>query len=102
MSSLSYFFDTTVTELGKDLVDEKYESLEDDDLFESGQSGEGPQSRVSAFDEESQIEMGPIRPVGGGPIVQDVPMFSPEESELLESAIQVSPAIMDERGWGDE
>ena len=97
MSSLSYFFDTTVTELGKDLMDEKCDkSLEVDSSFELRQSGDRPHSHDWAGVSGSQIEMGPIRPVSGGPIVRDVPMFSPEESELLESVIQVSPAIVDE------
>ncbi|KAF8599407.1 hypothetical protein BDV93DRAFT_526070 [Ceratobasidium sp. AG-I] len=97
ISSLSYFFDTTVTELGKDLLDEKCDDgSEYDSPSEPRQTDDGPYDRGRTSESEPHIEMRPIRPVSCGPIARDPPMFSLEEAELLENAIQVSPAIMDE------
>ncbi|QRV77946.1 hypothetical protein RhiJN_05961 [Ceratobasidium sp. AG-Ba] len=82
-SSLSNFFASTVSELGKD-IGEGYEG----DIPEK--ADEAP---VEEFELKGTLEVGPIRPVSGG---TPAPMFSPEEIEWLDTVIQVSPAMVDE------
>ncbi|KAF8599409.1 hypothetical protein BDV93DRAFT_560356 [Ceratobasidium sp. AG-I] len=96
LSSLSYFFETTVKELGGDVfvpVDERREEIpENPELSERrGDSKPEFQSRVDEAGED--IEMKPIRPVSGGLLEQDRSLFSPEESSWLESLIRVSSAV---------
>ncbi|QRV92753.1 hypothetical protein RhiJN_20771 [Ceratobasidium sp. AG-Ba] len=83
-SSLSNFFASTVSELGKD-IGEGYEGNM------SEKADEAPPAEE--FELEGKLEVGPIRPVSGG---TPAPMFSPEETEWLDTVIQVSPAMVDE------
>ncbi|KAG9127782.1 hypothetical protein FRC07_009370 [Ceratobasidium sp. 392] len=82
LSSLSYFFQYTVAELGRDIAvgEERYGV-----------------DRAHVVDPEPDIEMRPIQAVSGGAIVQDLSPFTPEETERLENTILVSPAIVEEK-----
>jgi hypothetical protein len=89
-SSFSYFFESTVTELSKDI----------DVMDERRRADDTEVAQIQIIEVEAEIELGPIPPVSGGLPVEDMPMFSPQESEWLEDAIQVSPAMVDEKGGG--
>ncbi|CAE6502391.1 unnamed protein product [Rhizoctonia solani] len=106
ISTLSHYFETTVTDLGKDVLG--YEETEDQ--RERGDAvGERTGGRTTCqctvrkclchvFGGESpvELEMGPIRPVTGGVVMLDT-RFTPEEAAYLDRVIHVSPAIIEER-----
>lgn len=98
MSSFTRFFETTVTELGRDIIVSDDEAREENSrnlaaLERRGDCESGLHIVVS--DAEVEVEMVPIRSVNGGPADTERSLFSPEESEWLEILIQVSSAVAD-------
>ncbi|QRV77944.1 hypothetical protein RhiJN_05959 [Ceratobasidium sp. AG-Ba] len=82
LSSLSHYFQLTVTEFGKDIEIISKETYHEDASFRE-QAG-------------FAIEMRPTRPVSGGAPVRNVPQFSQEECDWLDSVIHVSSTTIDD------
>ncbi|KAH7322060.1 hypothetical protein B0J17DRAFT_684831 [Rhizoctonia solani] len=111
ISSLSQYFEATVTDLGKDML--AYEDM--DDRKETGKRADEQAGRrktcqcsvrkclchVFGGEPPVELEMGPIRPVTGGVLMLDT-RFTPEEAAYLDRVIQVSPAIIEERRPSNE
>ncbi|CAE6536840.1 unnamed protein product [Rhizoctonia solani] len=111
ISSLSHYFEATVTDLGKDVIttcdeEDKRELVTDEaELHSKGRAMclcSIPKCLCRAFGGEPpvELEMGPIRPVSGGVTMLDT-RFTPEESAYLDQVIRISPAIVEERRPSD-
>ncbi|KAG8782399.1 hypothetical protein FRC12_020867 [Ceratobasidium sp. 428] len=84
LSSIANFFQSTITELGRDV-----------EMIEEGENGE-------AVGVNSDIEMGPIQPTSKSiaPTVPTLSSFSRKEPERLEDWNNVTPAIARNSGGG--
>jgi hypothetical protein len=104
ISTLSHYFDVTVTELGRDMVTPELADRRNEASLGIAESCScavrclGHAFHAHPAEAEVEFEMAPIRPVSGGALISvEASYFSPEESEWLDTVIQVSPAIVEDR-----
>lgn len=105
ISALSFYFETTVSELGRDMITNETEDVSGEEIpVTTGACSCGTPrcTCASSAEPEIELEMGPIRPVSGGvPSPPDMSPFSPREAEWLHRIIQISPARLDDM-WSEE
>ncbi|KAJ1303598.1 hypothetical protein OPQ81_011781 [Rhizoctonia solani] len=106
ISTLSHYFDTTVTDLGKEMLVACGETRENKQIIRKKAREEiGAANcpcgvskclcRIFGGEPPVELEMRPIRSVSGEFTMLDT-HFTPEETAYLDRAIQISPAVVEE------